>query len=648
FWGDSALAASQLVNMENPPEYIVADYLAEVTMGILARQSKGSKGGFISEFVDQVYIKNATTIAKKKIKIITNAGGLDPVACKTAIETAAAKIFSKDPTQIPIVAAVFGDDIWTDKTRRSVLEKSITTNIWSPFGHLGSCDVNREEWPKGKEKDILSVNVYLVCSYTNALEDANWLFKGVSGIIQALKSNATIIVTGRVVDSALVLAPLMHEFNWSPTDYNLLAAGSLAGHIIECGCHATGGNFTDWRLSANSPNGGWSNMGYPIVEVEKDGSFIVTKPPKTGGLVSIGTVSEQMIYEVLDPAGYMLPDVVLDMTAVRISQVGVDRVLVTGARGRAPSAFLKTSGVYVDGFKMSGELVVGGAESAEKGRHVGEAILRRVGGVLKKLGQEDFTDSNIECLGAEHTYGPHGKASRTRETVLRITVCHQSKIGLALFAREVPAAATCMAPGITGFGSGRPSPSPNLRHFSVLVPKNLFPNLVSVGLNGTVQVVQDDERVVADSQKSTKGKPASLAVTSSPTNNNNNGTNTKKFVRVRLIELCYGRSGDKGDSANIGLIAREPKYYPHLVQTVTAERVKAHMRHLIQGSVERYELPGSFGLNFVCTKALGGGGLSSLRIDRQGKTYGQMLLQMKVEVPESWGIPASVVEKAKL
>ncbi|ORY44416.1 DUF1446-domain-containing protein [Rhizoclosmatium globosum] len=229
FWGDSALAAGQLISMvilsrdENPPDYIVADYLAEVTMGILARQSKGSKGGFVSEFVDQVYVKNATTIAKRGIKIITNAGGLDPLSCKAAIESAAAKIFAKDPSQIPIVAAVFGDDVWVDKPRRELLQKAVASGEALPFGHLGSTDASREEWPKGKEKSILSVNVYM----------------GVAGILQALKSNATIIVTGRVVDSALVLAPLMHEFNWSPNSYDLLAAGSLAGHIIECGCHAT-------------------------------------------------------------------------------------------------------------------------------------------------------------------------------------------------------------------------------------------------------------------------------------------------------------------------------------------------------------------------------------------------------------------------
>ncbi|KAI8831655.1 hypothetical protein BJ741DRAFT_616539 [Chytriomyces cf. hyalinus JEL632] len=628
FWGDSALAATQLLSMDNPPNYVVADYLAEVTMGILARQKKGKGAGYVKEFVDSVYSPNAKRIAASKTTLITNAGGLDPCAAKAAIEAAAEEIFGKNSPHLPRVAAVFGDDAWGDDVARKEMLRLVGAGEASAFSHilpsLGSSatqtqPVDKEDWPTGKEKTILSVNVYM----------------GVGGILQALKSNATIIVTGRVVDSALVLAPLMHEFNWSSTSYDLLAAGSLAGHIIECGCHATGGNFTDWRDSASSAHGGWSNMGYPIVEVASDGSFIVTKPPKTGGLVSVGTVAEQMIYEVLDPASYLLPDVTLDMTQVTISQIGTDRVLVSGAKGRAPSPYLKTSGVYVDGFKMSGELVIGGADSAEKARHVGEAIIKRVSTVLKKRGMEDFTDYNIECLGSEHTYGPHSKATSSRETVLRTTVVHQNKLALMLFARETPAAATSMAPGITGLGSGgRPSPAPNMRHFSILVPKASFDHLVSVtGTDGILRL--EHGRNQESSNSSQKGKAANAVVSAAI------GGRKEKMVKVKLIRLCFGRSGDKGDTANIGLICRDPKYYPHLVQTVTADKVKAYMGHLVQGSVERYEMPGVNGLNFVCTRALGGGGLSSLRVDRQGKTYGQMLLQMKVDVPESWSVQTS-------
>jgi hypothetical protein len=197
----------------------------------------------------------------------------------------------------------------------------------------------------------------------------------------------------------------MHEFGWSYNDYDLLAAGSLAGHIIECGCHATGGNFTDWKLSATSPYGGWSNMGYPIVDVKPDGSFIVTKPPKTGGLVSVGTVTEQMVYEVLDPGSYLLPDVTLDMRHATVTEIGRDMVKVAGAKGRKPSPYLKTSGVYIDGFKITGELMIGGTESAQKARYVGNAIISRVNAALKGMGLSTYTDYCIECLGAEETYG---------------------------------------------------------------------------------------------------------------------------------------------------------------------------------------------------------------------------------------------------
>lgn len=189
------------------------------------------------------------------------------------------------------------------------------------------------------------------------------------------------MITGRCVDSALVLGPLMHEFKWSETDYDVLAAGelqfipimvqfgilgSLAGHIIECGCQATGGNFTDWELSVRSSYGGWTNMGYPIVECHKDGSFVVTKPEKTGGLVTVATVGEQMIYEIGDPGCYILPDVIIDMRHVTIQQEGIDRVLVKGARGKPPTNFVKVSGIYMDGYKVTGEIFIGGIDAAQK------------------------------------------------------------------------------------------------------------------------------------------------------------------------------------------------------------------------------------------------------------------------------------------
>ncbi|TPX56508.1 hypothetical protein SpCBS45565_g08387 [Spizellomyces sp. 'palustris'] len=614
FWGDSIQAAQQLVYMDNPPDYIVADYLAEVTMGILARaRNKTSQGqgadstGYVKEFVDYVWKRLGKDIIAKNIKIITNAGGLDPVACKRAIEEAAK---GAGMSHIPIVAAVYGDDLLGEP---EAMKNMVRDGPARPFVHITDGERNKgeeEAWPKNKK--IVSANTYM----------------GAIPIAKALADGAQIIVTGRCVDSALVLGPLLHEFAWSPTSYDLLASGSLAGHIIECGCQATGGNFTDWELSAHSANGGWSNMGYPIVQVYRDGSFDVTKPPGTGGIVSVASVGEQMVYEVLDPGAYMLPDVTLDMRQVTLSQVGADCVHVAGAKGRAPSPYLKVSGVYQDGYKLSAELVLGGIDAKRKAEAVANAILARVRRTLKALGQPDFSGTNVECLGAEHTYGPHSVVKHTREVLLRITVVHESPVGLMMFGREVAPAATCMAPGITGAGSGRPRPSPNLTHFSCLVPKSACPGLIVVG-HGAPTVVTYDAPI---SESSHVAPVLGLPSLASPP--------ASRMVTVPLIRLCYGRSGDKGDTCNIGLLARDPKYYPYLVQILTPEKVFSYMSHLVHGRVRRYELPGCFGLNFVLTRALGGGGLSSLRIDRQGKTYAQMLLCMEVDVPVEWAVHA--------
>ncbi|KAJ3414010.1 hypothetical protein HDV05_007217 [Chytridiales sp. JEL 0842] len=620
FWGDSMFAASQLINMDNPPDYIVADYLAEVTMGILARSRSGKssagsgEGGYVKEFVDRVYAPNAQRIADRNIKIITNAGGLHPMAAKAAIEQAARDA----DVEPPIVAAIFGDDLIDMSTGKlsDTLQIALKTSSITPFSYLNGSSDDSDKWPS-QDKKILSINAYM----------------GSFPIAAALAQSAQIIITGRVVDSALVVGPLIHEYNWNSTQYDLLAAASLAGHIIECGCHTTGGNFTDWKLSAFSDHGGWANMGYPIVEFNPDGTFYVTKPPKTGGLVTVGTVTEQMVYEVLDPGSYLLPDVILDMRAVTVTQVSKDVVLVAGAKGREPTPYLKTSGVYVDGYKLSGELMIGGVESYEKAKHVGQSIITRVSSMLKKLGMGDFTDYCIECLGSEHTYGKHSVARNTRETILRVTVKHENKMALQLFAREMAPAATCMAPGITGAGSGRPSASPSMAHFSALIPKSMMPAQVCIG--SSCSTFSIPYGTVALAKQSVKA-PVLAEVQKLEENATRMSFAGQELAKVPLLYLCYARSGDKGDTCNIGVVSRKPEYYPWLVSVLTSDKVKDYMSHLVEGSVERFLLPGSHSLNFVCTKALGGGGLQSLRIDRQGKTYGQMILTMEVEVPRKW------------
>ncbi|KAI8089605.1 uncharacterized protein BX664DRAFT_137829 [Halteromyces radiatus] len=528
FWGDSTAAAAQLVKHEGSNlDYLVADYLAEVTMGILAarrqrRIMQGKEKGidFINEFISLVLRPQLSALIKNGTKVVTNAGGLDPVGCKEAIEA----LLVKMNIQGIKVAAVYGDDLLADKespTLESFKEIHSFSTV-SPVDHTKDAD----RMPTNDEP-ILSMNAYL----------------GATAVAAALDQGAHIVVTGRVVDSALVVGPLMHEYQWKPSQsnyYDLLASASLAGHIIECGCHATGGNFTDWRQAAFSPYGGYSNMGYPIVEFDHHGEFIVTKPEQTGGVVSIGTVSEQILYEILDPALYLLPDVILDMRQVSLSQVGNNRILVKGAKGFQPSPWLKCSGTFLDGWKLSGELLIGGAEAKEKAIAVGQAIHKRVDGMLKERGMAPLRDYNMEALGTESIFGANGKCADTREVVLRLTGHHDDTAALGLFAMEVIPSATCMAPGITGGGAGRPKPVPNMVHFPCLVPKADIRTKLMVG-TGTHQTLEWD----AWDENASFAIPPTVSSIPEP--------DIKiPLVKTKLIHLAYGRSGDKGDVSNIG------------------------------------------------------------------------------------------------
>ncbi|KAI8058620.1 hypothetical protein BDF22DRAFT_666781 [Syncephalis plumigaleata] len=616
FWGDSITAAEQLV--------------PEVTMGILARRRQQQqqlanksksvqdndkkvipRGGYVEEFITFVIRRLLPQCIEHNTTIITNAGGLDPVACKEAIEAAMQEMDIPSP---PKVAAIYGDDL---------LERSDIQEALQPLAHIqhteSTGDTGEDILPKQLSENtrVVSLNAYT----------------GAWPIVEALRGGARIIVTGRAADSALVLAPLAYEFNWQPTnDWDRLAAGSLAGHIIECGCQATGGNFTDWKLSARSGHGGWANMGYPIIECREDGSFIVTKPSRTGGIVSVGSVGEQMVYEVLDPGAYLLPDVVIDLRLVTLHQQGKDRVEVRGVRGRAPTPWIKVSGVYMDGYKMSGELVIGGLQAREKALAVGDAVLRRSRAILKQLGLDDFRQSNMEVIGSEHTYGPHSRVNNSREVILRVVVVHDNVQALRVFGMEM-APVICYVYGTWyyGSGSGRPHPQPQLTHFASLVPRNLI----------TCQVAIDQQPIVAchfhsDTHADAAVPPALPAeIVPHQLSPDSPDGRHQSTVQVPLIRLCYGRSGDKGDTSNIGLIARHPDIYPILLREVTAASVKHYMSHLCRGDVFRFELPGIYALNFVLTRSLGGGGLSSLNIDRQGKTYAQMLLSMPIAVPRS-------------
>lgn len=588
FWGDTAMAAHQLVN-QGRLDYLVFDYLAEVTMSIMAgARLKNPDAGFAPDFV-QVIQQLLEPISQQGIKVVANAGGVNVKGCVMALRA----VIQEAGLDLK-VAAVEGDNLAREQGR---------------FAEAGVTEMfTGEEFPQ----QCVSVNAYL----------------GAPGVKAALDAGADIVITGRVVDSAVVLGPLMHEFGWAETDYEQLAQGSLAGHVIECGAQCTGGNFTDWQLVRD----GYANMGFPVVECSSDGSFIVSKPEGTGGLVSRETVGEQILYEIGDPSHYLLPDVCCDFTHVNLDQVADNQVKVSGARGSAPSEFYKVSATHIDGHRCNASFMIGGRQAALKGQAVAESIIKRVQGIYKLLGFSDFRATDIEILGSESTYGAQAQGACSREVVVKIAVHHDDKKALGLFAREIAQAATAMAPGLTGLVGGRPKPSPMIRLFSFLLPKT----------DVAVQVTLNDESFEVTVPSAENGETVSreAAVQSSAISE---CLTAEGDVTVPLIALAVARSGDKGDHCNVGVMARDESYLPYIQSALNPDRIRSFISHVLseQSSVTLYSLPGLNAFNLMLENALGGGGIASLRIDPQGKAMAQQLLDMPVTVP------ADIAEKAK-
>jgi hypothetical protein len=579
FWGDSAAGPAQLVR-HGAIDVLVLDYLSEITLSLLARvRARHPELGYAQDFISDVMRPLAGEIAARGIKVIANAGGMNPKSCAAALRAALAEL-----RLTLAVAVVEGDDV------RALLPG------WRAAGI-------RDSDGRALPEVVQSANVYL----------------GAAPIAQSLAAGADIVITGRCADSALALGPLIHAFGWELDDHGRLALGSLAGHIIECGPQATGGTFTDWREVA----AGWHDMGYPIVECRPDGSFIVTKPPATGGRVTSATVAEQITYEVHDPRRYLLPDVVCDFSAVQLQDFGGDRVRVSGARGTPPTPFYKASLTYADGFRCMATLMIVGAEAVERAERVAEAILARSRRLLREAGFTDYRASSVEILGAESLYGPHARARTTREVVLKIAVAHPEERALELFAREIYPAATAMAQSITGFAGGRPAVQPVVRLASCLVPKSAV--AVSIEIGGRSIPLVPHETMTAPESAATMPAATTLPPRSA-----------EETALVPLRWLAHGRSGDKGDTVNISVLARRSEFVPVLEQALTAQAVRSYLAHLLQGDVTRYPWPGLNGWNFVLERALGGGGIASLRYDPQGKSYAQLLLDFPVPVPQTW------------
>jgi hypothetical protein len=441
FWGDSVDAPARLVE-EGPLDYLTLDYLAEVTMSILHKlRRRDPSAGYATDFVDLVR-RLLPRLVEKNVRVIANAGGVNPHGCCAALRAVAREAGFPDLA----IGVVSGDDIF-DRLDGILASGCLLSNM----------DDGR---PLAEIRDrVLSANVY-ISSFP---------------IAEALAGGARIVLAGRSTDPGLVLGPLIHEFGWGRAEWNRLAAGTVAGHIVECGAQCTGGNFTRWWEIE-----GWDRIGYPIVEAEPDGVFVVTKHDGTGGMVTTQTVSEQLVYEMGDPRRYITPDVVADFTSIRLAPDGTDRVRVEGIRGVPATDSCKVSISYLDGWKAVGQLTIAGPWAVEKARICADALWGR----LKRAGFT-YQETLTELVGLNTCHGAIPKPpSHLNEVVLRVGVKDQDRRKVDRFGKEIAPLVTSGPPGVTGFAGGRPKATEVVSFWPALIPKDLVETTVSVDRGG--------------------------------------------------------------------------------------------------------------------------------------------------------------------
>jgi hypothetical protein len=432
FWGDN-LDAPVLLAEQGRLDYLTLEYLAELTMSILALQKqRDPKAGFAGDFLDVLERLGPVLRAQPGLKVITNAGGMNAEACAARARAVLDRAGVADRT----VATVSGDDL-LPRIGQLLAEGHTLANL------------DAGEPLSSVQGRIVSANAYF----------------GARPIVDALRRGASVVITGRVADASLTVAPAVHEFGWGWADWDRLAAATVAGHLIECGAQATGGLWCNWQEADDL-----ANVGYPIVEMEPGGDFRITKPPGTGGAVNTETVSEQLLYEVGDPGAYLTPDVVADLTSVALAEEGPDTVRVRGVRGRPATDSYKVSIAYRDGFMASGTLVIFGPDAPAKARRSGEMIFQR----LRRAGVEP-QHRNIECLGAgDCVPGVVKTQGVPAEVVLRVGVRDSRRAVVERFTKELAPLVTSGPPGVTGYTTGRPSVREVFAYWPALIAKNVL------------------------------------------------------------------------------------------------------------------------------------------------------------------------------
>ncbi len=575
FFNDSRMGIAQLLEKAEALDYIIFDFLAESVMGGLGRGlANGTGQGFATDFIDGYILPHLPTLLERRIRIVANAGGLNPAACAEAL-------------------------------RRGAEAEGLTVRIGVVEGD--NLTARADEIIRADTRDMFDGS-----SVREKIEGADQLnalvaYTGAFPIAAALAAGADIVITGRAVDSAMALGPLIHEFGWGPDDFDLLAAGTLAGHLLECSAQVTGGTFTDWR---DVPD--WAGIGMPIGECSADGGLVITKAQGTGGLVSVGTVAEQLLYEVSDPQRYYVADVICDFTDVRLEQIGPDRVSVTGARGLGRTSTYKASLTYDAGWRATSLIPIIGLESAAKAKRLGEELFARTGAMLRQSQLPPFTQTRCDVIGGD---GPGATTA-----ICRLIADHPDQAGAALLVREQSSAISHMSVGISLSLNAAVRPVQRIAGF--LIPKSSVTQSVSV--DGADMAFRSKTDAAGIDQEA----PAP-AFPPAP-------TDADPELTVPLIRLAWARSGDKGNLFNVAVIARKPDYLPYIAGALTPVLVGQHYGRLLDNGrtlpVDLFSVPGLSALNFVVGNSMDGGVLASTSLDPVAKGMAQLLLDMPIPV----------------
>ena len=613
YWGDDRRALERQVLGPAPPEFVTTDFLAEISMGLLKKQQlRDPDAGYARDFVEQA-APLLGAVRERGITVISNAGGVNPEGCADALLRAAA--VAGTPLTVAVVS---GDDLMPD------LDRLLAAGV--PF------DDPETGEPLGDGRaSVAAANAYL----------------GAEPVVRALAHRPDVVVTGRVTDTGLTLAPLRFALGWDAEDWDRIAQGLVAGHLIECGAQATGGNYTDWRRVP-----GLGRQGFPVVEAEADGAFTLTKQPGTGGLVTPPVVKEQLLYELGDPALYLSPDATVDFTEVTVEATGPDRARVTGARGGPPPDTLKVSLALDGGFRVDAALLIGGPEVRAKAEALETALRERLAADCEAAGVPEPDEVRMALVGGgglQRGFGGDGGGelpAEPAEGLVRFAARSARREPLEILRRLAPGLLLSGPAGLAVTG-GAPRVSSVVRYRPSLVPREAVTARVRVlrGRAGGTREVIAEEEVPCSGPTRPPDAGATAAASGGLQPGLRRTDDEVREVEVPLGAVAHARGGDKGDAANLGVVARSPECYRWLRERLTAERMAEWAADIADGPVRRYALPGIGALNFVLEKSLGGGGAESLLPDPQGKTLASALLLRRVRVPAA--ILTTIAEPAR-